>query len=246
MLSCRQCLSPYGVELKANVLYCRIISCKLFALIKTIRAGPGSLLRFLRFMLMATYQHQPLSENKREIRLLRFDNSRQPQIDPGDTIALCLEQVSLNDKPEYTALSYVWGDTTLTEPIRVNGYEFRVTGNLHALLQQLRVDTSVKRFWVDAICINQKDGDEKSWQVQQMKDTFQNAANVFIWLGPSSESSGQAMDQLKSIGATALKTKALQILEEPLGSRDAWRARLSRVLDRKQPEAFEEGTVESC
>ena len=43
--------------------------------------------------------------------------------------------------------------------------------------------------WIDAICINQQDEDERSWQVQQMSDAHQ----VVIWLGLGDEESRIAL-----------------------------------------------------
>lgn len=40
-------------------------------------------------------------------------------------------------------------------------------------------------FWVDAICINQEDLDEKTKQVALMRRIYECALNVLIWLGPA-------------------------------------------------------------
>ncbi|KAJ9663577.1 hypothetical protein H2201_005538 [Coniosporium apollinis] len=41
--------------------------------------------------------------------------------------------------------------------------------------------------WIDALCINQKDNDEKSSQVMMMRDIYAHAKNVLLWLGPHIE-----------------------------------------------------------
>ncbi|KAG8533880.1 uncharacterized protein KY384_001621 [Bacidia gigantensis] len=43
--------------------------------------------------------------------------------------------------------------------------------------------------WIDWICINQNDGNEKSTQVRMMADIYKRAADVCIWLGKESEDS---------------------------------------------------------
>lgn len=58
--------------------------------------------------------------------------------------------VSLLDKPEFIALSYAWGDPTVTKEIVVNGTPFNATLNLdaaplrqavrHSLAQLMRED----------------------------------------------------------------------------------------------------------
>ncbi|KAF2464454.1 uncharacterized protein BDR25DRAFT_155150, partial [Lindgomyces ingoldianus] len=71
------------------------------------------------------------------------------------------------DRPSYTALSYVWGkETGAKRAIVVNGAEFQVGVNLD-----------------NAICINQKDVEEKSDQVPRMRSIYSGASNVMIWLG---------------------------------------------------------------
>ena len=47
----------------------------------------------------------------------------------------------------------------------------------------------MKRFWVDAIYINQADDEEKSGQVARMDRIFASAKNVRVWLGESDEDS---------------------------------------------------------
>jgi hypothetical protein len=38
-------------------------------------------------------------------------------------------------------------------------------------------------FWIDAICINQKDSDERGQQVQFMAKIYNQAHRVIVWLG---------------------------------------------------------------
>ena len=48
--------------------------------------------------------------------------------------------------------------------------------------------------WIDNICINQEDRNEKSVQVRMMADIYKHAESVFIWLGRESEESNIGMD----------------------------------------------------
>lgn len=48
--------------------------------------------------------------------------------------------------------------------------------------------------WVDCICINQDDENEKSIQVSRMADIYERADGVWIWLGKESEDSCVGMD----------------------------------------------------
>ncbi|KAI1153315.1 heterokaryon incompatibility protein-domain-containing protein [Nemania diffusa] len=111
---------------------------------------------------------------------------------PKDPIQCILGEVNLtrqNTSLNYQALSYVWGDPADTIPILVNGQKFHATRNLNDALRQLRQagdEFLEKEIWVDAICINQNDLDEKSKQVPRMADIYSMADRVVIWLGRNS------------------------------------------------------------
>lgn len=107
-------------------------------------------------------------------------------IEPGD------QQVSVKchvfkrpeQLPPYYALSYVWGDSSRMKTILLGERSFQVTENLHAALQQLRSNNPIQTYyWIDAICINQSDEEEKSRQVPRMGRIYHNALRVLAWLG---------------------------------------------------------------
>ncbi|KAL4783601.1 heterokaryon incompatibility protein-domain-containing protein [Aspergillus varians] len=130
---------------------------------------------------MALYQ--PLDLSKREIRLLRL-TSNKDQVS-GQLIHVCLE-----DKcPNFIALSYVWGHELAPEPICLNGHNKVITANLTAVLKyftkQLPKLPSQPYLWIDALCINQDDNEEKGHQVGLMKDIYMSAGRVCSWLGES-------------------------------------------------------------
>jgi hypothetical protein len=56
------------------------------------------------------------------------------------------------------------------------------------------VFTIAEYFWIDAICINQKNREERNQQVNIMGDIFSIAAYVLVWLGPWNDSSNFATD----------------------------------------------------
>jgi len=69
--------------------------------------------------------------------------------------------------------------------IRLADGVFEVQQNLHDALRHLghHVRKRQSLFWVDAICINQEDVDERSSQVTKMKDIYERADRIFAWLG---------------------------------------------------------------
>jgi Heterokaryon incompatibility protein (HET) len=70
---------------------------------------------------------------------------------------------------EFEALSYSWGDPTDRIPIEAKGETVLVTKNLATALTYLRKTSDSRRLWIDAICINENDIDERSMQVAFMR-----------------------------------------------------------------------------
>ncbi|KAK3493908.1 heterokaryon incompatibility protein-domain-containing protein [Neurospora crassa] len=113
---------------------------------------------------------------------------------------------------EYTALSYVWGDPKVTSPIAVNGVPFYATHNLCAALKRIRSKSNLPTtLWVDAICINQSDKDEKSSQVQLRTNIYHNALLVTVWLGESDKYTDEAIVLIK---LTAYLQRSLEVKGE--------------------------------
>ncbi|KAH7061687.1 heterokaryon incompatibility protein-domain-containing protein [Paraphoma chrysanthemicola] len=127
---------------------------------------------------MEQYQYQQLP-TQTSIRLINLD------LEPdSDTLACSFEFVDVHCSPEYTALSYVWGDETSKVPITCSGKSICVTSNLRDALQKVRRLEGKTRMWADALCINQQDNLEKNKQVAMMATIYSNAARVLVWLGP--------------------------------------------------------------
>ena len=138
---------------------------------------------------MALYQYTPL-ESADHIRLLHIQSG------DGDGPIMCiLAQVAMEDEPRYNALSYTWDlddsdscETLQNDTIICDGAELSVTPNLYMALKHLRCrgggqDHNDLPFWIDAICINQKDRLERRQQVQIMHLIFSKADHVIAWLG---------------------------------------------------------------
>lgn len=70
----------------------------------------------------------------------------------------------------YEALSYTWGNDSENpkEEITLNGCSFSVMENLYAALQILRRENRERVIWVDAVCIDQNDIDDKERQVSSI------------------------------------------------------------------------------
>ncbi|KAI7158010.1 hypothetical protein KC349_g5179 [Hortaea werneckii] len=123
---------------------------------------------------------KPLSKKKREIRILLL----QPSEEEDDALYADLEIASLDNPPEYKAISYVWGDASDTTAMFVNGGKvIQITKNLAAALRRFREDRVVAPLWADAVCINQADLRERADQVSMMAEIYATAIEVNAWLG---------------------------------------------------------------
>ncbi|CAI0648756.1 unnamed protein product [Colletotrichum noveboracense] len=146
------------------------------------------------------YQYRPLQDASRDIRLLEINHGDGS---PGH-ISCSIVHDSLDDDPDFTALSYVWGDATQPRSILLQGQNVDVTQNLYCALERLAKfsKSQVTKIWIDALCINQADDEEKAHQVQLMGRIYSSARQVLIWLGPEDDASVSALHQLSLLGST--------------------------------------------
>jgi hypothetical protein len=135
--------------------------------------------------------YQCLAEDTREIRLLKL----LPNEDFNAKVECLIYKVSLQSGPSYVALSYAWGDPEIKASILVNGTELMVTTNLESGLRQIRQSCNESSFWIDAICIDQTNLDERTHQVRLMREIYSNV-EVLVWLGIESDDSDVAMNAL--------------------------------------------------
>lgn len=134
--------------------------------------------------------YQPLDKSTREIRLIQILSD-----DPNSLVECRLQTHSLDDQPSFVALSYVWGDPQAREDILIDGQLMSITLSLAQALRSARgvfakltEGSTILLLWADAICINQQDIAERSWQVQHiMRHVYQDAISVFCWLGSSDD-----------------------------------------------------------
>jgi hypothetical protein len=104
-----------------------------------------------------------------------------------DKIYCELNTVFLDNLPVYKALSYVWGDRTTLRRIVLNGVSFYITCNLEAALRRLRHPSKIRRFWIDMLCIDQSNMEERTHQVNLMRYIYSEAQETFLWLGDYTE-----------------------------------------------------------
>ncbi|KAK5735817.1 hypothetical protein LTR17_007827 [Elasticomyces elasticus] len=111
------------------------------------------------------YQYEALSiESVMQIRLLRIDDGHA-----DSTLRLRLLTVELNSTTiQYDALSYMWGSEDSVQIAFVDNKSVRLRENLSSFLKHYRDNVPAGHQdsypWIDALCINQEDSEEKEEQ----------------------------------------------------------------------------------
>ena len=139
------------------------------------------------------YTYKGLEHNG-NIRLLRLLKGSQ-----NDPVTSLLYEVKLEDRHKYQALSYCWGGRKLEGIIKVGNFLLPTTQSLVSALRRLWYPDAERLLWVDAVCINQEDENEKSLQVGMMGKIFSSAEKVLIYLGEAAENSEDVPKLLKTI-----------------------------------------------
>jgi hypothetical protein len=103
----------------------------------------------------------------------------------------------------YSALSYVWGNQQKLYPIAIDDKLFQVGENLFAAIAHL-LKHFPPPYWIDAICINQRNPAEKGEQIIQMGEVYRKAKRVLVWLGPGDAQRGKVIAQVDEMGKQAL------------------------------------------
>ncbi|KAI0487147.1 heterokaryon incompatibility protein-domain-containing protein [Xylaria cf. heliscus] len=183
------------------------------------------------------YLQTRLKEKNGRIRLLtiqprQYTASRSEA--PPDTIHCFLRLAELKDHPQFIAVSYRWHSTDAvdeTKSVLVNGAAVPVSSGLFELLHHLQKEAEPVVVFIDALCINHADENEKekSVHVSQMPQIFAVAEKTLIWLGGTADRSDEAMKVLRRLTEEQLTLSAyvanwtpqlgLQLVQKILPSR---------------------------
>jgi Heterokaryon incompatibility protein (HET) len=110
---------------------------------------------------------------------------------------------------DYVALSCAWGARTPKHMIILNDCPFEVNENLYYVLLELRNSTRVQqgfKIWIDAICINQADENERSQQVTLMRQSYSSVWHVVVWLRHRENNSNLATAAMQWMAARLRST----------------------------------------
>jgi len=117
----------------------------------------------------------------------------------GDSLSGKLVQVSIEDEDGYEAISYTWGAQPPVVVIEVDSSLVAIGPNLALLLRRLRHEVQPRRLWVDTLCINQGDNDEKQAEMRRMDDIYRKASCTTIWLGEEDLATAPAFELLRDL-----------------------------------------------
>jgi hypothetical protein len=129
-----------------------------------------------------SFHYAPIDLSCSMIRLLRV----QPAYYREDVLECDLVDASLHEKPMYIALSYCWGRADPVNRILLNGKVISITENLYKALKSYRLASYTHdnvAIWVDTVCINQQDVEERMAQVSLMRNIYSQASSVRVDLG---------------------------------------------------------------
>ncbi|KAL2075189.1 hypothetical protein VTL71DRAFT_131 [Oculimacula yallundae] len=133
-----------------------------------------------------------LRQDKNEVRLITLLPDRK-----DEDIHIMLNVVSLDERPQFEALSYVWGDPKVILEIKLNGIRFWVTKNLYHALKALRRVDEPRIFWIDAVFVNQNDIAERQYQVSLMVQIYSTCQVCTVWLGEEFPDTGKVFEFLR-------------------------------------------------
>jgi hypothetical protein len=166
------------------------------------------------FTTVPRFRYSLLVDPSNEIRLVTL----HPALNDGYDIICTLQSVSLDNVGEFEALSYVWGSPGRKISILLENQEFEVTQNLAHAMRHLRPASSNKfearTLWIDAICIDQQNIDERNQQVRRMDIIYKRAKQVVVWLGNYSEPEDELVVFPEEWGFQKLKPGSFESTEE--------------------------------
>ncbi|KAM0715003.1 hypothetical protein Q7P37_009468 [Cladosporium fusiforme] len=123
--------------------------------------------------------YRKLVNSEDEFRVLRIEGGKHQS-----PLSCSLFVERLDTPPKYEAVSYCWGIEAATRKIREGNLKgCLVSEHLWRALKRLRMPSEDRLVWIDAICINQQDVDERNHQLALMRRIYAKALRTIIWIG---------------------------------------------------------------
>lgn len=105
-----------------------------------------------------------------------------------DEITCDLRHYPIQAAPDYISLSYVWGSGEHDHSIIIQHTDLSISQHLYECIQAIasvldRENLAGHFIWIDAVCIDQENLQEKGTQVPLIGDIYKGAEFVLVWFG---------------------------------------------------------------
>lgn len=142
--------------------------------------------------------YRPLRHTVQEIRLLEVEGRAQST---SSLIRCISKHVCLLDeaKPTYETVSYCWGDASDNREILLNGLLLAVPASAEHALRRLQHLDKPRKFWLDAVCIDQSNVEERGHQVSLMASIYRSSTGNLVYLGEDDVSMQGALNSIEHL-----------------------------------------------
>jgi hypothetical protein len=140
--------------------------------------------------------YRKLKNDPKQIRVLEIHAGAGTE-----DIRCTLRCICLTEEPQtkYETVSYAWGDKSQREYLFVNGVHINAPASSVKVLRRIRLLHKSRVVWIDAICINQTDIEERSQQVEIMGLIYARTVRNLIWLGEEDCDTASAIYSIAAI-----------------------------------------------
>ena len=140
---------------------------------------------------------EPNNDFKKQIRVLEIHAGAGTEDIRCTLSSICLTEEEPQTK--YETISYVWGDKRKRAYLFVNDVHMDAPASSIRVLQRMRLRHKSRVVWIDAICINQTDIEERNQQVEMMGMIYAKAVRNLIWLGEEDCDTAEAIYSIAAI-----------------------------------------------
>jgi hypothetical protein len=140
--------------------------------------------------------YRELNRERNQIRLLKLEPGS------GDSIVCCTLQhavIDVSPPPLYETISYVCGDPKAKTMIRLHGSETEVMATSEAALRRMRLPNEPRIVWIDSICINQQNLEERGHKVGMMYLIYSKTSENLIWLDLDNDTAAKAIGSMQTL-----------------------------------------------
>ncbi|KAK7424052.1 hypothetical protein QQX98_000662 [Neonectria punicea] len=172
------------------------------------------------------------------LRLLCHDNGNFFVVDPA-----------AHRVTSFDIISYTWGDEVKPYDCQIGGVTWNVKIHRDKLddIKRLMVAADMRYLWVDCVCINQTDENEKASEIPKMFEYYRNAERCHLLLDMEEKRIPQKIvDDLKFIDHILYHMRGAALATEAVGLTDNLISRLAQWANTKWKFDIAQSTVRSA